>query len=188
MIRDDLEQRSSSKTFPDKTALAFFVVVLPMMYYCINLTLVNFSRFLDEIGATQLASVSGRFASFKYECVSRSSRQTTSVFHINHSFSWQSIDLFLGLFSGFGRSLNWEVDNLVEFVHICHYFMIYERYVCEVLSALKTSGYLFLARNVMAFASHEHEEIFIFEDLSLAHSSANFQQFVSNRLTELEQN
>ena len=88
-------------------------VVLPMMYYCINLTLVNFSRFLDEIGATQLASVSGRFASFKYECESRSSRQTTSVFHINHSFSWQSIDLFLGLFSGFGRSLNWEVDNLL---------------------------------------------------------------------------
>ena len=35
-------------------------VVLPMMYYCINLTLVNFSKFLDGIGATQLASVSGR--------------------------------------------------------------------------------------------------------------------------------
>ena len=58
-----------------------------MMYYCINLTLVNFSRFLDEIGATQLASVSGRFTSFKYECDSCSSRQTTSVLHINHSFS-----------------------------------------------------------------------------------------------------
>ena len=40
----------------------------------------------------------------------------------------------------------------------------------------------------MAFASHEYEEIFIFEDLLLAHSSANFQQFVRNRLTELEQN
>ena len=39
-----------------------------MMYYGITLTLVNFSRFLDEIGATQLASVSGRFVSFKYEC------------------------------------------------------------------------------------------------------------------------
>ena len=43
-----------------------------MMYYGITLTLVKFSRFLDEIGATQLASVSGRFASFKYECDSRS--------------------------------------------------------------------------------------------------------------------
>ena len=180
-----------------------------MMYYRITPTLVNFSRFLDEIGATQLASVSGRLESFKYKCDSRSSRQTTSVFQINHSFSWQSIDLFLGLFSGFGRSLNWEVDNIVEFVHIFHHFMIYERYVsdifgatfpqnyhhsfpenqfCEVLFALKTSGYLFLARNLMAFASHEYEEILIFEDLLFAHSSANFQQFVPNRLTELEQN
>ena len=65
-----------------------------MMYYRITLTLFNFLRFLDEIGATQLASVSGRFASFKYECDSRSSRQTTSVFHMNHYFSWQSIDCF----------------------------------------------------------------------------------------------
>ena len=63
-----------------------------------------------------------------------------------------------------------------------------ENQFCEVLFALKTSGYLFLARNVMAFASHKYKEIFIFEDLLLAHSSANFQQFVSNRLTELEQN
>ena len=40
----------------------------------------------------------------------------------------------------------------------------------------------------MAFVSQEYEEISIFEDLLLAHSSANFQQFVSNRLPELEQN
>ena len=53
---------------------------------------------------------------------------------------------------------------------------------------LKTAGYLFPARNLMAFASHEYEEIFIFEDLLLAPSSANFQQFISNRLTELDQN
>ena len=57
-----------------------------------------------------------------------------------------------------------------------------------MLLALKTSGHLFLARNLMAFASHEYEEIFIFEDLLLAPSSAYFQQFISNRLTELEQN
>ena len=107
--------------------------------------------------------------------------------------------MFLGLFSGFGRSLNWEVDNLVEFVHICNYFMIYERYVSDIFRATPASEsilrsvvcienirYFFLARNVMAFASHEYEEIFIFEDLLLAPSSANLQQFVSNRLTELE--
>ena len=52
---------------------------------------------------------------------------------------------------------------------------------------LKTAGYLFPARNLMAFAS-QYEEIFIFEDLLLAPSSANFPQFISNRLTELEQN
>ena len=68
----------------------------------------------------------------------------------------------------------------------CHSFP--ENEFCEVLFALKTSGYLFLARNPMAFASHEYEEIFIFENLLFAHSSANFQQFVPSRLTELEQN
>ena len=74
-------------------------------------------------------------------CDSHSSRQKTSVFHINHSFSWQSIDLFLGLFSGFGRSLNWEVGNLVEFVHICHYFMIYERSVSDIFRATFPQDY-----------------------------------------------
>ena len=110
------------------------------MYYRITLTLVNFLRFLDEIGATQLQLVvASRHLS--NECESRSSRQTTSVFHINHSFSWQSTDLFLGLFSGFGRSLNWEVHNLVEFVHICHYFMIYERYVSDIFRATFPQNY-----------------------------------------------
>ena len=105
-----------------------------MMYYQITLTLVNFLRFLDEIGVIQLQLVvASRHLS--NECDSRSSRQTTSVFQINHSFSWQSTDLFLGLFSGFGRSLNWEVHNLVEFVHIYHYFMIYECYVSDIFRA-----------------------------------------------------
>ena len=105
-----------------------------MMYYQITLTLVNFLRFLDEIGVTQLQLVvASRHLS--NECDSRSSRQTTSVFQINHSFSWQSTDLFLGLFSGFGRSLNWEVHNLVEFVYIYHYFMIYECYVSDIFRA-----------------------------------------------------
>ena len=40
----------------------------------------------------------------------------------------------------------------------------------------------------MAFTSHEYEEILFYEDLLLAPSPANFQQFVINRLTELEQN
>jgi len=88
------------------------------MYYRITLTLVNFLRCLDEIGATQLQLVVVASRHLSNECDSRSSRQTTSVFRINHSFPGQSTDLFLGLFSGFGRSLNWEVDNVVKFVHI----------------------------------------------------------------------
>ena len=72
-----------------------------------------------------------------------------------------TVDLFLGLFSGFGRHMVWEVDNAVEFVQICGYFMVIERflfdifrttlppnYLCEVLFALKFSGYLHLARSL----------------------------------------
>ena len=42
----------------------------------------------------------------------------------------------------------------------CHTFP--ENQFYEVLFALKTSGYLYLTHNLMAFVSHEHEEIFIF--------------------------
>ena len=42
--------------------------------------------------------------------------------------------------------------------------------LCEVLLALKTSSYLFLALHLTSFASHEYEDIFIFEDLLLASS------------------
>ena len=66
--------------------------------------------------------------------------------------------------------------------------MFPENQFCEVSFALKTSGYLYLTRNLMAFTSHEYEEILFYEDLLLAPSPANFQQFVINRLTELEQN
>ena len=66
------------------------------------------------------------------------------------------------------------MDSVVEFVHICSYFMVNERFIsdifrttfpqnycrsfaenqfCEVLFALKTSGYLFLAQHLISFAS-----------------------------------
>ena len=96
------------------------------MNYVINLTASNFSRQLDEVAALNLASVSGLFASFKYQNSSFTSEQTIRNFQIDKPFSWQSIDLFLGLFSGFGRCLIWEIDNIVEFVQICDYFMVNE--------------------------------------------------------------
>ena len=116
------------------------------------------------------------------------------------------MDLFLGLFSGFGRSLIWEVDDIVEFIQICSHFMVNERFVndmfratfppnychsfqenqfCEVLFALKSSSYLCLARDLMYFASHEYEEIFIFQDLVTATSAANFQRLVERRFNDL---
>ena len=104
------------------------------------------------------------------------------------------------LFSGFGRSLNWEVDDPVEFVHICNYLMIYEHFVIdmfpttfpqnycrafpenqfrEVLFALKTSSYLFLTRKKTLWVScHTNMKKFLFfADLLLVPSPANFQQF-----------
>ena len=60
----------------------------------------------------------------------------------------------------------------------------------EVLFALKTSSYLFLTRKKTLWVScHTNMKKFLFfADLLLVPSPANFQQFVSNRLTELEQN
>ena len=74
------------------------------------------------------------------------------------------------------------MDNAVEFGYICSYFMVNERFIsdifrayfphnycrsfaenqfCEVLFALKTSSYLFLARHLIFFTSDEYEDIFI---------------------------
>ena len=99
------------------------------MYYIIVLQLTNFSTFLDEVGSVRLATVSGRFASFKFQHDSCFPRQLPPLFQIDCLFSWQSIDLFLGFFSGAGRSLVWAaVDNIVEFIQICSYFMVSERF------------------------------------------------------------
>ena len=69
------------------------------MFYVINLAPSRFCRQLD-------ASVSSLFASFKYALHDLSSKQGPHVFHVNQCFSWQSLDLFLGLFSPPGRPLN----------------------------------------------------------------------------------
>ena len=105
------------------------------MNYIINLTASNFSRQLDDVSALNLASVSGLFASFKNQNNNPNSEQTIRNFQINRPFSWQSIDLFLGLFSGFGRCLIWEIDNIVEFIQICDYFMVNERFLIDLFRA-----------------------------------------------------
>ena len=102
------------------------------MYYIIVLSLINFSRFLDEVGSIRLATVSGRLASFKHQHDSCFPRQLTPLFQIDCLFSWQSIELFFGFFSGAGRSLIWGVDNVVEVIQIVSYFMVSERFLSEV--------------------------------------------------------
>ena len=164
------------------------------MFYVINLVPSRFCRQLDEVAAIRLASVSGLFASFKF------------IFHINQRFSWQVLDLFLGLFSPPGRQLIWEVDDLVEFVEICSFFMVSEFFLssqfratitanvcqsfrenqfCGVLFALKRAGYFCLARDVINFASTEYEYIFSFDDLVSAQSIVQFRRCVEQRLVSL---
>ena len=113
-----------------------------------------------------------------------------------------SCGFILGLFSGFGRCLFWETDNVVEFVPTCNYFMVNERFLsvffrfsfppnycqsflesqfCEELFTLKLSGYLCLARNVIDFASRESVEIYISEDFIVSASSTfSFQLWLKN--------
>ena len=43
--------------------------------------------------------------------------------------------VILGLFSGFGRCLIWEIDNIVEFIQICDYFMVNERFLIDLFRA-----------------------------------------------------
>ena len=137
---------------------------------CMQITVGNFFRWAP-------------FTTFMLQNDGCNSRQIPLVFRIEFPFSWQSLDLFLGLFSGFGRNLVWQDDNVVEFVQICHFFMVSERFIndifrvtfpldychsfrenqfCEVLFALKFSGYLILARNLMSFALRRYEDIFCF--------------------------
>ena len=56
------------------------------------------------------------------------------LFDVDRPFSRQTLDLFLGLFSGFGRCLLWEVDNVVEFVQMCSYFMVNELFLNDLFS------------------------------------------------------
>ena len=111
------------------------------MYYMMVLPLINFCRFLDEVGSARLATVSGRFASFKFQHDICFPRQLRPLFQIDCPFSWQSIDMFLGFFSGAVRSLMWGVDNVVEFIQICSYFMVSERFLSENFRCTFPTGY-----------------------------------------------
>ena len=174
------------------------------MFFLLFYLASSFSRQLDEVSAINLASVSGLFASFKYQNSTSTLRQTVRSFQVDRPFSWQCLDLFLGLFSVFGRCLIWEIDNVVELVQICDYFMVNERFLidlfrasipfdyclssrenqfCEMLFALKVSGFLFLACSLMLFASNlEGDKIFIFNDLVSARSAFDLRSLIEHSL------
>ena len=59
---------------------------------------------------------------------------------------------------------------------------------CEILFALKISGYLCLAHDLISFNSNDPEEVFVFEDLVTAASSGIFQCSVERPSPELEGN
>ena len=106
-----------------------------------------------------------------------------------------------------GRPLSLKIENLLEFVTICGYFMVAKPFVysqfcvlfpvenfesfrenvfCNVLFGLKISGYLCLARDLMAFASDCFEHVFCFDDLAAAHSAIQFFYMVNQRFLEIE--
>ena len=58
---------------------------------------------------------------------------------------------------------------------------------CDVLSALKVAGYLWLARDLARFALCEFEETFDFNDLLSSRSASQFQSLVEDRFLELGQ-
>ena len=98
--------------------------ILPIVRYCMQ---------VDEITVIRLASVGAMFSYF-YVVNQSILIQATPIFYISDSFSWQSVDLFLGLFSNIGEPLSLEIDNLVEFLRICGYFMVAEQFVyCHCL-------------------------------------------------------
>ena len=66
----------------------------------------------------------------------------------------------------------------------CHSFR--ENQFCEVLFTLKTSGYLYLARSLILFASSlEDGDVFEFDDLMSARSPFDFRSLIEYRLNQL---
>ena len=177
------------------------------MNYVICLSGADFCRQIDETSAIRLASVSGLFASFKWNPENQLSRQSPLVFNVHRCFSWQMLDVFLGMFSPPGRNLIPEVDNLVEFINICCYFKVSEPFVtaqfrvaitreypeafrdnqfCEILFALKTSRYTTLALDLITYANNEFADVFRLNDLLAARLVADFRELVESRFEELE--
>ena len=93
----------------------------------------NFARTLDEQAALRLAELSGTFAAFKYNLQDLPTRQEPRMFNIDHPFDWHTFDLFVGMFQPPGRLLDWAIDDVCEFVRLCHFFKVHENFLWHCL-------------------------------------------------------
>ena len=98
----------------------------------------NFARTLDEQAALRLAELSGTFAAFKYDSQGLPTRQEPRMFNVDHPFDWHTFGLFVGMFQPPGRLLDWAIDDVCEFVRICHFFI-----KCMKISRGTASEFLF---------------------------------------------
>jgi len=164
----------------------------------------NFARTLDEQAALRLAELSGTFAAFKYNLQDLPTRQEPPMFNIDHPFDWHTFDLFVGMFQPPGRLLDWAIDDVCEFVCLCHFFKVHENFLwhclgvslprecpsffstsntCDVLFCLKSCGYLRTAKRIISMAdqSDVNRDTFRLSDLLAAQTSDEFWRMVLER-------
>ena len=93
----------------------------------------NFARTLDEQAALRLAELSGTFAVFQYNLLGLPTRQEPRMFNIDHPFDWHSFDLFVGMFQPPDLLLDLAIDDVREFVLLCHFFKVLENFLWHFL-------------------------------------------------------
>ena len=164
----------------------------------------NFARTLDEQAAVRLAQLSGMFAAFQYNLECLPWRQELRMFRIDHPFDWHSLDLFVGMFQPPGRLLDWAIDDVCEFVRLCHFFKVHENFLwhclgvslpreCpsffstsntgDVLFCLKSCGYLRSAKRIISMAgqSDVNRDAFHLSDLLAAQTSEEYWGMILER-------
>ena len=164
----------------------------------------NFARTLDEQAALRLAELSGTFAAFKYNQQDLPTRQEPRMFNIDHPFDWHTFDLFVGMFHPPGRLLDWAIDDVCEFVRLCHFFKVHENFLWQcvgvslprecpsffstsntgdVLFCLKSWGYLRSAKRIISMAgqSDVNRDAFHLSDLLAAQTSEEYWGMILER-------
>ena len=124
-------------------------------------------------------------------------RQEPRMLIIDHPFDWHTFDLFVGIFQPPGRLLDWAIDDVCEFVRLCHFFKVHENFLrqclgisvpqeylslfstnntCDILFCLKSCGYPRAAKRIVSIAdqSNESYDAFHLSDLLAAQTLNKF--------------